>query len=94
MKLAWLVTAVAALAIVAVHGAQARSRHHRVPAQCVDRPAHFSLWGLLTNPAPEPNGCAPAVYVNGQYVGQDPDPFIRSQLRRDPATGYSPTFFR
>jgi hypothetical protein len=24
------------------------------------------------------------VYVNGEYVGSDPDAFIRNQLRRDP----------
>ena len=27
------------------------------------------------------------VYVNGHYVGTDPDPRIRSQLARDPCPG-------
>jgi hypothetical protein len=27
------------------------------------------------------------VYVDGRYVGTDPDPFIRSQLARDPCPG-------
>jgi hypothetical protein len=41
------------------------------------------------NTGPQPNGCAPPVYAYGKYVGQDPDPNIRLQLLRDPATGYS-----
>jgi hypothetical protein len=56
--------------------------------RCDDRPYEFSWIGVLTNPPPGPNGCAPAVYQHGRYVGQDPDPNIRFQLRRDPATGY------
>ena len=27
------------------------------------------------------------VYVDGRHVGTDPDPFIRSQLARDPCPG-------
>jgi hypothetical protein len=27
------------------------------------------------------------VYVDGRYVGSDPDPFIRDQLARDPGQG-------
>ena len=91
MKLAWLVIAVAA--VTAATPASARSkhpRHHRVAPQCADRPVEFSWLGVLTNPKPEPNGCAPPVYVHGRYEGQDPDPFIRSQLQRDPQTGYRP----
>jgi hypothetical protein len=33
-----------------------------------------------TNPAHD-------VYVNGKYVGSDPDPTIRSTLARDPEAG-------
>jgi len=33
-----------------------------------------------TNPAHD-------VFVNGQYVGSDPDPTIRSTLARDPEAG-------
>jgi hypothetical protein len=43
-------------------------------------------------PPPGPNGCAPAVYQYGRYVGQDPDPFIRLQLMRDPKTGAAADF--
>lgn len=90
MKLAWLVIAIAAL--TAAGPAAARTKHpryHRVAPQCVDRPYEFSWLGILTNPKPAPNGCAPPVYQYGRYIGQDPDPNIRFQLRRDPATGYS-----
>jgi hypothetical protein len=45
---------------------------------------------IFGRPAPQPNGCAPAVYQYGKYVGQDPDPNIRAQLARDPRTGYDP----
>ena len=56
--------------------------------------ARESRIGWLFNPAPQPNGCAPPVYAYGRYIGQDPDPFIRLQLKRDPATGYSGEFVR
>lgn len=92
MKLVWLIIAIAALAVAATVPASARAKHHRhraYRAHCVDRPKPFS-WGFVLpgSPAPEPNGCAPPVYEYGLYVGQDPDPNIRFQLRRDPATGY------
>ena len=54
------------------------------------RPYQFFLEFLLPgHPGPQPNGCAPPVYAYGKYIGQDPDPNIRFQLLRDPATGYS-----
>ncbi len=39
--------------------------------------------------APKKYGTNPAhdVYVNGKYVGSDPDPTIRSTLARDPEAG-------
>ena len=39
--------------------------------------------------APKRYGTNPAndVYVNGKYVGSDPDPTIRSTLARDPEAG-------
>ncbi len=95
MKFGWLLLAAAAL-LVTSDASFARSRHHarakHVSAQCVDRPVTFS-WGRLFwdsgVPPPGPNGCAPAVYFGGSYIGQDPDPFNRSQLLRDPRTGAS-----
>jgi hypothetical protein len=89
MKFRWIVAVAAAGSfVIAADPALARAKGK---TRCVvDPPYEFSWTGFLTNPAPRPNGCAPAVHVNGKYVGQDPDPFIRHELRRDPRTGYSP----
>ena len=88
MRPALFVIALAALAVAAPGPAAARSKHPPQRNACADRPYQFSWLGFLTNPAPAPNGCAPPVYAFGKYIGQDPDPNIRHQLRRDPATGY------
>ena len=89
MKPTFLVLMATAVAIAIAGPALARSKHPKHAAHCVDRPYEFS-WGFLLpgQPAPQPNGCAPPVYQHGGYVGQDPDPNIRFQLMRDPATGY------
>ena len=90
MKIGWIVIAVATLiAGVAADPALARIKHKAKP-QCIDRPRVFSWSGVLFNPPPQPNGCAPAVYDHGQYIGQDPDRHIRLQLQRDPRTGVTP----
>jgi hypothetical protein len=88
MKFSWFVIALVALAVMAADPAAARHRH-KAKLRCVDRPYEFSWGGFLFNPRPLPNGCAPPVYAYGEYVGQDPDAFIRLQLKRDPQTGYS-----
>ena len=89
MKFRWIVMAVAALSVIASDPALARARH-KADRHCASQPWDTSLTGWLFNPRPQPNGCAPPVYAYGKYVGQDPDPFIRQQLNRDPATGYWP----
>jgi hypothetical protein len=86
MKIRWGVIALTVLGVVATDPALARSRHKARP-HCVDRPLEFSWSGFWFNPPPKWNGCSPPVYVNGEFVGPDPDPNIRAQLRRDPATG-------
>jgi len=98
MKTRWIALAaiLAAGFAVAVSGpASAKAkRHHAAKAQhakarCVDGPVTFSwdfIWTL--RPDPQPNGCAPPVYDAGRYLGQDPDPHIRYQLRRDPEEYY------
>jgi hypothetical protein len=96
MKIRWLVIACAGLAfaglgVIAADPALARGRH-KVTPHCVDRPYHFSWEKLLFGTRPGPNGCAPPVYFGGIYVGQDPDPNIRFQLKRDPETGYTPLY--
>jgi hypothetical protein len=87
MKIRWFVLASALVGLIAADPALARAR--KAMPVCVDQPYEFSLYNFLFGPgrAPAPNGCAPPVYVNGRYIGQDPDPNIRFQLRRDPASG-------
>jgi hypothetical protein len=83
-----IVMAVVVLGLIVAGPALARDKH-KVRRHCAPQRQEFSLYGLWFNPHPQPNGCAPPVYVGGEYIGQDPDPFIRSQLRRFPATGYA-----
>ncbi len=88
MKMGVLIIVILALSVAAADTASARAKRQR--PRCADQPYEFSWMGILTNPRPRPNGCAPPVYQYNRYIGQDPDPNIRFQLRRDPATGYSP----
>jgi hypothetical protein len=84
MKTKTIVAAVA-LALVATPALAQKSRH-RVPVGCVDARSQFNLVEMIfsTGPEPQANGCAPAVYNGGRFVGQDPDPNVRLQLQRDP----------
>jgi hypothetical protein len=79
------INAAAVFALVAAP-ALAQPSRHRAPVGCVDAPKHFSIVEMIFSTGPEPraNGCAPAVYNGGRFVGQDPDPNIRLQMRRDP----------
>jgi hypothetical protein len=91
MNVRWLMLGIAglglALGTIAADPAQARARK-KPPAACQDRPTSFSWERFIFNGPPQPNGCAPAVIDHGVYIGQDPDPNIRAQLRRDPRTGF------
>jgi hypothetical protein len=91
MKLQWLVVVVVGLGFVATDPALARARHKAKP-RCTNPPAEFSWRRLWESPAPRPNGCSPPVFVDGEFIGQDPDKNIRFQLMRDPDTGYKPRF--
>jgi len=86
MTLRWAVIAVAVLGVITAGPALARAKHKARPHYAA-QPLEFSWTGWLFNPPPQPNGCSPPVYVDGEFIGQDPDPNIRAQLRRDPATG-------
>lgn len=88
MRSNWIVIALAAL-VVSAGPALARGKHRHLP-RCVDRHVEFSWFNFLLGfgPEPRPNGCAPPVFSGGYFVGQDPDPYIRLQLARDPDTGY------
>jgi len=95
MKIRWIVIAVPVLCfpilgVIAADPALARVKHKAMPP-CVERPFEFSWSNLFSSRlAPQPNGCAPPAYQYGRFIGQDPDSKIRLQLKRDPATGYSP----
>jgi hypothetical protein len=87
-NVAIIIAATAAVALTCVLPAAAQQgtgyRYARNP-HCVDRAIGLSLPEMLfsTGPAPQANGCAPAVYSGGRFVGQDPDPNVRLQLQRD-----------
>ena len=87
MKTVWLVIAALLLA-AAADPALAAKKKKKLPPPCVESNLQFSWSFLLSGSTPQPNGCSPPVYEYGKYIGQDPDPNIRFQLRRDPATGY------
>jgi hypothetical protein len=87
MKLTALVVVLTGIGLIAAEPALAKVRKGK--PQCVDRPAAASWERLLFGGPPQPNGCAPPVFGYGRYIGQDPDPNIRAQLRRDPQTGYT-----
>lgn len=91
MKIRWVVMAAAILAAGLISADPAFARYkHRAIRHCFDQTSQGpTLYGFFFNPAPQPNGCAPPVYAYGRYIGQDPDPFIRLQLKRDPRTGYT-----
>jgi hypothetical protein len=98
MNIRLIVIALAAAAVVVTGPATAASRHHGkrhvAAAACDDRPSRFD-WDFLWSEGnvPRANGCAPAVYQNGKFIGQDPDPNVRLELSRNPAEG-DPSLWR
>ena len=84
MRIVWL----GLVALLLIHEAASAGQRHPVrQPRCDDRHVTFSVGKLLFGGRPEWNGCTPPVYEYGYFVGQDPDPFIRQQLRRQPSTG-------
>lgn len=91
MRIALIVIAASAsLAAAAPALAAPKHKAKATIARCQSAPARPWLSLFEFRPTPRPNGCAPAVHNYGRYIGQDPDPAIRQQLLRDPATGYAP----
>ena len=89
MKTAWIViAAIAALAVADPALARPRHKSKAAISRCQPEPAR-AWFSLYSRPEPQANGCAPAVYQYGKFIGQDPDPNIRQQLLRDPGTGYT-----
>jgi hypothetical protein len=86
----WIGIACAIATVSAADIALARGRQV-LPSHCLkpSKAIEFSWEKLWFAPKPRPNGCAPPVFVSGEYIGQDPDPNVRFQLSRDPETGYT-----
>lgn len=86
---------VAAVALVAADPALAKPRNKankaHLASACAPRPADLSFRHFWFAGEPVPNGCSPAVFEHGRFIGQDPDPNIRFQLMRQPETGYTIT---
>ncbi|MBS0244984.1 MAG: hypothetical protein JSR61_00075 [Proteobacteria bacterium] len=94
MKWRWLAMATLVLVgggLVATDPALARKGNKaRVKyARCHDALGGPTWRGIWFNTEPRPNGCSPAVFQYGRFIGQDPDSNIRFQLMRDPETGYT-----
>jgi hypothetical protein len=71
--------------------AKAKKKMKVARSACQENYGGPTLRGIWFNGEPQPNGCSPAVYYGSRYIGQDPDPFIRLQLLREPETGYTIT---
>jgi hypothetical protein len=84
MKLKWILIAMIAVALLDASPASARKRraHVVVPNPCTGM-LLLDIFRLECPPEPRWNGASPPVYVDGKYIGQDPDPRIRMQMQRD-----------
>ncbi len=87
MKLKWILMAIVAVALV--DSSPAFARKHRAPAASPCSGTLSDIFRLRCPPQPRWNGRSPPVYVNGRYVGQDPDPNIRFQLMRQYQMGWN-----
>ena len=77
VKYAWLGIAAAALLAADNAVASARTRVVIHPRQCT----LLDFFDLSCPPPRRWNGASPPVYLNGRFVGQDPDPFIRMMIK-------------
>ncbi|RDV02319.1 hypothetical protein [Undibacter mobilis] len=97
MNWRWLAVVAAGVALTGAFAAEpafaakAKKKMKVARSVCHDQIGGPTFRGIWFNTEPQPNGCSPAVHVNGRYIGQDPDPNIRFQLMRDPETGYTVT---
>lgn len=84
MKLKLLLIAMIAVALLDASPASAGKRraHVVVPNPCTG----MLLPDFFRSECPPErrwNGASPPVYVDGKYIGQDPDPRIRGQMVRE-----------
>jgi hypothetical protein len=96
MNWRWLAIVATGLAMLGASAAEpafaAKAKKAKVvKLRCQDNYGGPTWRGIWFNGEPQPNGCSPPVFVDGRYIGQDPDPNIRFQLMRQPETGYTIT---
>jgi hypothetical protein len=80
-----------AMAAEPAFAAKAKKKAKVAKTLCHDQIGGPTFRGIWFNPEPRPNGCSPPVFVEGRFIGQDPDPNIRLQLMRQPETGFTIT---
>jgi opacity protein-like surface antigen len=74
-----------ALTLAAVAASPALAQKNQNKQQMADNPEAYAYQAYAW--VPTENGSkaqTQEVWLNGEYLGADPDPFIRSQLLRDP----------
>jgi len=95
MNWRWLAVVAAGVALTGAFAAEpalaAKKKMKVARSACQDNVGGPTFRGIWFNGEPRPNGCAPPVYYGSRFIGQDPDPFIRSQLLRQPETGFTIT---
>lgn len=75
-----------ALTLAAVATSPALAKKSQKQQQMADNPDYLYAYQAYAW-VPTENGRkarTESVWLNGEYLGADPDPFIRSQMRRDP----------
>jgi hypothetical protein len=85
------ITAVALAAVLATPAlaqtVQNQPRSYDPSAYARDQNGNPSDYQSRARVRPSPNSRNDVYDVNGRYVGSDPDPLVRDQLRRDPTQG-------
>jgi len=97
MKFRWIAVALAGAVLFSAGSADAAAPKHKkhwkyYTRQYCREPAikpSLGEWFFGVRPKPDWNGCAPAVYKDGEFLGQDPDSNARATLNRDPSQGYT-----
>jgi hypothetical protein len=78
---------VAAVALAATLGSmdvsQAKDQHSRTRSHAIHRQLIVPTYGSAGGQQHSPNPAWDVYGIDGQYIGSDPDPLIRSELRRD-----------
>jgi hypothetical protein len=78
---------VATLALAATVGStavsEAKDQHSLVKSRAIHKERAIPVYGPGTGRQHSPNPAWDVYDIDGTYIGSDPDPLIRSELRRD-----------